>query len=44
MGIGRKYISPQCTYLILEHELILCTSLEVDFYEPEIGYGDPSLE
>lgn len=40
----RKYLSPQCTYLILDLQLILCMSLAVDFYEPEIGYGDPSLE
>lgn len=39
-----SYMTPECVSIELEPSALLCTSVETDFYDPEIGYGDPSIE
>lgn len=39
-----SYMTPECVSIELEQSALLCVSVETDFYDPEIGYGDPSIE
>lgn len=39
-----EYMAPECITIELTLCTLLCTSVEIGLCDPEIGYGDPSIE
>ena len=39
-----EYMTPECLTVEISQRSLLCTSVEVGLCDPEIGYGDPSIE